>query len=88
MTFAEVADSLSRAVGRPVRYVDVTDEQLEAGMIGSGQPEWLATATLELNAYARQGHASMVTDTVERITGHAPATIDQWAAAHAKAFRE
>jgi uncharacterized protein YbjT (DUF2867 family) len=88
LTFAEVADSLSRALSRPVRYVDVTDEQLKGGMVESGQPEWLATSLLELNAYARQGHASTVTDTVERVTGRPPATIDQWAAAYAKAFRE
>jgi hypothetical protein len=62
-----------------VRYVDVTDEQFKAGAIASGQPEWLATALVELNTYARHGHSSVVTDTVERVTGRAPSTIEQWA---------
>ena len=79
LTFAEVADTLSRVLAIPVRYVDITDEQLKAGMIGSGQPDWLATALVELNAYARQGHASVVTDTVERVTGRPPRTLEQWA---------
>jgi uncharacterized protein YbjT (DUF2867 family) len=86
VTFAEVADTLSRVLASPVRYIDLTDEQLMAGMIGGGQPEWQATALVELNVYARQGHASVVTDTVERVTGRAPSTIEEWAREHAHVF--
>jgi uncharacterized protein YbjT (DUF2867 family) len=86
LTFAEVADTLSRVLAIPVRYVDVTDEQFKAGAIASGQPEWLATALVELNTYARQGHSSVVTDTVERVTGRAPSTIEQWARESASAL--
>lgn len=78
VTFAEIADTLSRVLAIPVRYVNLTDEQFKAGAIGSGQPEWLATALTELNTYARQGHSSVVTDTVERVTGRAPSTFEQW----------
>jgi len=42
---------------------------------------------VELNTYARQGHASVVTDTVERITGQTPRTLSDWARDHAQAFR-
>jgi uncharacterized protein YbjT (DUF2867 family) len=87
MTFAEVADTLSRVLATPVRYVDLTDEQLKAGLLASGQPEWAATALLELNTYARQGHASVVTDTVERLTGRAARPLEQWARDHAAAYR-
>src|SRR5262249_53644484 len=87
LTFAEVADTLSRTVAAPVRYVDLTDEQLKAGLLAAGQPEWQAAALVELNTYARQGHASVVTDTVERITGRAARTFDAWTRDHAHAFR-
>src|SRR5262245_12307448 len=86
VTFAEIADTLSRVLAIPVRYVNLTDEQFKARAIGSGQPEWLATALTELNAYARRGHASVVTDTVERVTGRAPSTIEQWARENASAL--
>jgi len=82
-----VAETLSRALGRAVRHVDLTDEQLKAGLLASGQPEWQATALIELNTYARQGHASVVTDTVERVTGHAAGSLEQWARDHANALR-
>jgi hypothetical protein len=55
-------------------------------MIGRVNPSGRATALIELNAYARQGHASVVTDTVERVTGGAPSTIEQWAREHASAL--
>jgi uncharacterized protein YbjT (DUF2867 family) len=87
LTFSEVAEAFSRVLGRTVRYVDLTDEQLKAGLLASGQRDWQATALVELNAYARQGHASVVTDTVERITGRPPRTLAQWVEAHAPAFR-
>ena len=70
-----------------MRYVDLSDEQLKAGLIASGQPDWQATALVELNVNARQGHASTVTDTVERLTGRPATTLAQFAEAHAAAFR-
>jgi uncharacterized protein YbjT (DUF2867 family) len=86
VTFAEIADTLSQVLAIPVRYVNLTDEQFKAGAIGSGQPEWLATALTELNIYARQGHSSVVTDTVERVTGRAPSTVEAWARENASAL--
>ncbi len=82
-----MAETLSRALGRSVRYVDRTDEQLKAGLLASGQRDWQATALVELNTYARQGHGSVVTDTVERVGGRAARTLEQWAQDHAAAFR-
>jgi uncharacterized protein YbjT (DUF2867 family) len=87
LTFAQVAETFSRVLRRPVRYVDLTDEQLKAGLLASGQRDWQATALVELNSYARQGHASVVTDTVERVGGRAARTLQQWVQDHAAAFR-
>jgi len=87
LTFAQVAETLSRVLGRQLRYVDLTDEQLKAGLLASGQRDWQATALVELNTYARQGHASVVTDTVERTTGRPARMLEQWARDHAAAFR-
>jgi uncharacterized protein YbjT (DUF2867 family) len=87
LALSQVAETFSRVLGSSVRYVDLTDEQLKAGLLASGQRDWQATALVELNAYARHGHASVVTDTVERITGGPPRTLAQWVEAHAPAFR-
>jgi hypothetical protein len=55
--------------------------------MANGQPAWQATALVELNPYARQGHTSVVTDTVERVTGGPARTLEGWARDHVAAFR-
>jgi len=87
VTFAHVGEVLSRVLERTVHYVDLTDEQLKAGLLASGQRDWQATALVELNIYARRGHSSVVTDTIERITGRAASTLPQWVHDHDAAFR-
>jgi uncharacterized protein YbjT (DUF2867 family) len=87
VTFEQIAEVCSRVVGRPVRYVNLTDAQFKAGLVASGQSEWQATAEIELNAYARQGHTAVVTDTVARISGRPARTLQQWFADHDAAFR-
>jgi len=86
LSFDEAADTFSRILQRPVRYQPLSDEQLKAGLRAAGQSEWQANALVELNTYARQGHASAVTDTVERITGRPARTLEQWLQDHTAAF--
>jgi len=86
LSFDQVAETLTQVLGRPVRYRNLSDDQLKAGLLGAGQDEWQASALVELNTYARQGHASVVTDTVERITGRPATSLDQWARDHVSAF--
>src|SRR5215831_267710 len=43
LSFEQVAETLSRVIARPVRYVDLTGEQLKAGLLAAGQGEWQAT---------------------------------------------
>jgi len=86
LSFDQVAETLTQVLGRPVRYGNLSDDQLKAGLLGAGQDEWQANALVELNTYARQGHASVVTDTVERITGRPARSLAQWARDHASAF--
>jgi uncharacterized protein YbjT (DUF2867 family) len=87
VTYDEIAQTVSHAVGRTVRYVDLTDDQMRAGLLAAGQSAWQATALVELNTYARQGHASVVTDTVERVTGRPARPLEQWIRDHAASFR-
>jgi hypothetical protein len=86
LSFGEVAATFSRVLGRSVRYRNLEDEQLKTGLLAAGQSEWQATALVELNVYARQGHASVVTDAVERIAGRSATTLGQWLRDHAALF--
>jgi len=87
LSFHDMAEIFSRLLERPVRYQPLSDEQLKTGLLAAGQSEWQAAALVELNTYARQGHASVVTDTVERITGRPARTLEQWLRDHAAVFQ-
>ena len=86
LTFSEVADTLSRVVGRPVKYVDVPRDMAKAAMIAGGMPPWYAEAISELMDDYRAGKMSMVSDDVERVTGRKPRTLEQFAQDHRAAF--
>ena len=69
-------------------YFYPTDKEPVGGSGGQVcRANWQATALVELNTYARQGHASVVTDTVERVGGRPARTLEQWAQDHAAVFR-
>jgi uncharacterized protein YbjT (DUF2867 family) len=78
---AECCALLSAHLGRMVTYVPVDDEAARGGMLGAGLPGWLADALVELyQDYRRSGtdgYAAAVSDSVERITGQPPRSLDQ-----------
>ena len=88
LSMSEVAERLSSALGKDVKYVNVTPDQVKASIAGMGAPEFLADALVELYTMISQGMADMVTDVFEEITGHEPQSFDQFARDFAPAFTE
>jgi uncharacterized protein YbjT (DUF2867 family) len=86
LTGADLADALTNATGRTIRYVDVPDDAARGAMLGIGLPAWLIDAAIEHFESRRRGDAATVTDTVERVTGHRPRSIDDFARDHAAAW--
>ncbi len=82
LTFAEIADLFTQVVGKPVRYVNLTDAEYTAGMVRAGLPEWLATAIAELAAAARNGGAAQLNDHVRTIGGKEPTSVAAFLAEH------
>jgi len=62
LTFDQIATVCSRVIGKPVRYVNLTDDQLKAGLLARGQPEWHTTSLLELNTYLRSSGPRVSSD--------------------------
>jgi uncharacterized protein YbjT (DUF2867 family) len=87
LTHEQVAEKLSRATGRHIRYVDRTPAELKEAMLGAGVPEWSADALLDLQRLYRQGKARLVDPSVERITGRRATTFDEFARDYATAFQ-
>ncbi len=85
LTQTQVAEKLSVALDRPVRYMDVPPEAFREGLRGK-LPEWLADAYLDLTLNYGSGRDCEMTDGFERITGKKPRPYDQFARDFASAF--
>ena len=86
LSYDEIAAIFTRVLGRPVRYVDMTDDEHAQGMVKSGMPEWLAKAVAELAELARSGSAGHVNDIVGRIGQKKPGTVEEFLLENKAAF--
>ncbi|HKE00356.1 MAG TPA: SDR family oxidoreductase [Planctomycetota bacterium] len=87
LTCAQLADELSRQVGRTIRYVDVSDDDFVKGAVAGGVPEAQARNAVELMHFYKQGRASDVLGEVQQITGKKPISFRQYVADNLALFR-
>jgi uncharacterized protein YbjT (DUF2867 family) len=87
LTNDQIAEKLSCATGRTIRYVDLPAAELKKAMLSAGVPEWSADALLDLQRLYREGGASRVDPAVERVLGHKATTFDQFARESAPGFQ-
>jgi uncharacterized protein YbjT (DUF2867 family) len=82
----EIAQVLSDALGREVRYVNLPPAQLKEALLSAGVTEWNADALLDLQRLYREGKAATVTRDVEQILGRKPITFAQFSRDYRYAF--
>jgi len=76
---ARAASALSEVIGARVTYENADPEAFKAGLIGAGVPADYAALLVVLFEVLRAGHAAPVTGDVEKITGHKPRSLQQYA---------
>lgn len=82
-----IAEILSATLGREIRYVDLTPEQLKKALLDAGMSEWSANALLELDNLYRTSGASEVTGDVTQILGRKPRSYQEFARDYLASFR-
>ncbi|WP_407077925.1 NmrA family NAD(P)-binding protein [Streptomyces sp. NPDC126499] len=80
LTFAEVAAEISRASGREVVYVPMSEAECAGLLGGFGMPEEEAAWLAGLFADLLDGHNTPVTDGVRRVLGREPREFSAYAA--------
>jgi len=85
---AQVAEKLSRAVGRTIRYVDLPEDEFTQALQSAGVPDWSVNALLDLLRFYREGGASQVDPAVEQLTGRKATSFDQFARDYSSAFQQ
>lgn len=86
LSHAALAERVSTALGREVRYVDVPPEQFQAALESAGLDAWLASALTDLHQLYRSHAAEVLTDEVRKATGREPRSADDWLAEHRAAL--
>ena len=86
-TVREIVETLGRAIGRPVRYVPITDEQWADAVRERLNPHALDHLS-HLWQYFRKGGGEhyRATDTVRAVTGRNPLTLEEFFRANAESF--
>jgi uncharacterized protein YbjT (DUF2867 family) len=86
LTFGEVTAIISEAIGRPLSYQVISDEEARErySRISGSQEE--TEAHVALWRAIREGRLAATTDRVERILGRKPIALRQWASENVRSF--
>jgi uncharacterized protein YbjT (DUF2867 family) len=88
LTMAEVAEKLSAATGKTIRYVNVPPEAARQAQLAAGMPPYLADALFELFAERRNGKEAKVWPDAAALLGRPPTSFDEFARRNAAVFRD
>jgi uncharacterized protein YbjT (DUF2867 family) len=86
LSYAECAEKLSAASGKPVVYHDIPADMLRQGLLAMGVPEPTADSFLAFFRGVKEGRIFPPTSTVGDLLGRPPYSFDEWASANAAAF--
>lgn len=79
LSYTDIAQKLSSASDRSIRYVSPSMETFKQGLMQSGTPEAAADLMGAMYTLEQQNHNAEVTDTVSKITGKSCITFDEFA---------
>jgi uncharacterized protein YbjT (DUF2867 family) len=86
LSYAQVAEKLSRVTGRPVKYVNLTSDQFRGGLMSAGLPGWLADDYMAMHQAQAGGAMAAVSPVVATLLGKAR-TLDEFLVANVAAFK-
>ncbi len=85
--YAEIAEIIAEAAGRPVLARDMTSSQFLTMLEGAGVPSDYAAMLVRDQEAIRDGEAAGVSDTVERLTGREARSFIDYCGKAAEAWR-
>lgn len=87
LTYAELAEKISKQAERPVQYVDIPVEAQRKAMLDQGMPAWQVDALLDLQEYYTSGNGGAVDSLLPKLLGHPPISMERFLAEFAGEFR-
>src|SRR5918998_535197 len=87
ITLHYVAQELSRVTGRTITYHAETLEEAYASRASYGAPRWEVEGWVTSYAAIATGEMNVVSDTVYKLTGHAPQTLGEFLRRHPESYQ-
>lgn len=87
LSMTEIAERLSVATGKTVRYVNVAPEEATRANLATGMPRYTAEALAELFGERRKGKESQVSPIIQTLFGWRPTSFEEFARRNAAIFR-
>ena len=78
ITFSQVAEAISKFLGKEVSYINVTNEQVRKSIIEMGWGEWGGQVMSDYAKAWSENWGDFTTDDVEKVTGNKPRSINQF----------
>lgn len=75
----KVAEIISKAAGKEVKYVDVPDDAAREGMLQAGMPDQYVSFMIMLYNGVKAGYSDIVTPDVKTVLGREPISFEQFA---------
>jgi len=72
LIYDELANELSKVLGRPISHISLPPSDLKQGMLEEGMPEEIVDRMLDLERYYREDQASHITNDIKQVTGQEP----------------
>ena len=85
-TVREIVETLGRAIGRPIRYVPITDQQWAEAVKERINPHALHHLSHLWQYFRNSEEQHQATDTVRAVTGRNPQTLEEFFRANAGSF--
>lgn len=86
LTHAELASELTKALGRPITFINVTPEAMRGALEQANFPAWQADGLIEDYAHYGRHEAAVVTADVETATERQPYSFAEFAHEYTGAF--
>jgi uncharacterized protein YbjT (DUF2867 family) len=86
-TYGEMAATIRDAVGKPVRFEEISDHEAHAGVVRWAGKGPYADAIVDIWRAVREGKMATVSDGVQRVLGRNATSFGQWVAENVRAFQ-
>jgi uncharacterized protein YbjT (DUF2867 family) len=87
LSYGEMAATIGVAIGKQVRFQEISDNQAYSGVVAWAGKGRYADALVDIWRAVREGRLDTVSDGVKQVIGRRPISFDRWAEENADAFQ-